>query len=310
VACFSPLKAYRAALPDGEGRRLLHFDKRASKSDEVVSLPCGQCVGCRLERSRQWAVRCMHEASLYDENCFVTLTYDPVHLPPGGGLRRRDVQLFLKKLRKASVKERGRSFRFYGCGEYGDATGRPHYHLLFFDLSFADAQFWRTSSGGLPVFRSEALEAIWKLGLCEVGSVTFESAAYVARYCLKKVNGKDAAEHYRRSDPDGRDYWISPEFPMFSNRPGIGAPWLAKFGAEVFPSDTVVVRGVKQRPPKYYTSLLERDDPNMHLIVKEAREPQSLIESISLEYENCTSRLAVREEVAVSRLLSYSKKEL
>lgn len=92
MACFYPLAAWQT--DDGD----IVFKERGAIK-RALTLPCGQCVGCRLERSRQWAVRCMHEASLYDQNAFVTLTYDQDHLPESGSLRYRDFQLFCKRAR-------------------------------------------------------------------------------------------------------------------------------------------------------------------------------------------------------------------
>jgi hypothetical protein len=102
--------------------------------DGTLELPCGQCIGCRLERSRQWAMRCLHESSLYDRNAFVTLTYDDEHLPPGGSLNYPDFQRFMKRLRKNSKSP----IRFYMGGEYGESTLRPHFHVCLFGYDFPD----------------------------------------------------------------------------------------------------------------------------------------------------------------------------
>ena len=189
MPCFSPLKGFRAV---GGG---IVF-ARSSSMGLPMSVPCGRCIGCRLEHSRQWAVRCMHEASLYEDNCFITLTYANEYLPPGGSLRKRDFQLFMKRLRKRFSDG---VIRFYHCGEYGENTFRPHYHALLFNFDFVDKTLW-SLRGEHKVYRSAVLEDLWPSGQSEIGSVSFESAAYVARYITKKVTGARAEGHYRAVD--------------------------------------------------------------------------------------------------------------
>ena len=128
MACYHPMPAVRLANGD------VTFVSRTKVDGHAIYLPCGQCVGCRLERSRQWAVRCMHERSMHERACFVTLTYDDEHLPPGKSLNYPDVQKFLRRLRKRV----GVPIRFYLCGEYGDDTDRPRYHICLFGFDFPD----------------------------------------------------------------------------------------------------------------------------------------------------------------------------
>jgi len=191
-------------------------------------IACGQCSGCRLERSRQWAVRCMHEASLHEKNSFVTLTYKDAP----ESLEYRDFQLFMKRLRKV----RGRC-RFYMGAEYGEQRGRPHFHALLFGVAWPDGVYLGKSPSGFKLFRSAQLSALWPQGFASVGDVTFESAAYVARYCMSVITGDKAVEHY-----GGR----KPEFGRMSLRPGIGRAWIDKYGrSDVLPDGNVVVNGVK-----------------------------------------------------------------
>lgn len=191
-------------------------------------IACGQCSGCKLERSRQWAVRCMHEASLHDSNSFVTLTYKDA--PPS--LEYRDFQLFMKRLRK-----RLGACRFFMGGEYGELHGRPHFHALLFGVSFSDRRYLAKSPSGQRLYSSELLSSLWPQGYASVGEVSFESAAYVARYCMSVITGDMAVEHY-----GGR----KPEFGRMSLRPGIGRAWLDRYGrSDVLPDGKVVVNGVK-----------------------------------------------------------------
>lgn len=235
----------------------------------------------------------MHEASLYEDNCFVTLTYADDHLPAYGSLVKRDFQLFMKRLRAAIAPRR---VRFFHCGEYGTMTGRPHYHVLLFGFDFTDKVPWRVRNG-LPVWRSPLLEELWTYGNSEIGSVTFESAAYVARYVVKKVTGERAAEHYARVDGDtGEVIMIEPEYCTMSRRPGIGGDWIGRFAQEVFPSDSVVVRGALCRPPRYYGSSFEVVDPVAWRRVQVARR------KAAKPSEHTPERLAVREACAAARL--------
>ena len=159
----------------------------------TLELPCGQCIGCRLERSRQWAMRCLHEASLYDRNAFITLTYDDSHLPPGGSLSYPDFQRFMKRLRRRI----GSKVRFYAGGEYGEqGTIRPHFHACLFGYDFPDKVFFKRSASGDKLYTSKLLESLWPYGISSVGDVTFQSAAYIARYCVAKRTGDAAKSWY------------------------------------------------------------------------------------------------------------------
>lgn len=294
MPCYHPVRAYQ---PDGGGSVVF----REVRNSREIWLSCGQCVGCRLERSRQWAVRCMHEAQLHGpNNSFVTLTYAPAKLPPGGSLCYRDVQLFFKRVRK----ERGR-FRYVVCGEYGEQLQRPHYHVIFFGLSWPDQQYW-TKRQGNEMYRSPTLERLWPDGQSLIGSVTFQSAAYVARYSMKKVNGPNAPDHYRRVDLEtGEVTQLQPEFLRMSLKPGIGARWLQKYLSDVYPRGKVVVNGREANPPRYYEKKYEELDPHAADELRAEREflmyPKRL--------DNSRERLAVKETVAEARL-KFKKREL
>lgn len=236
----------------------LFFSIREGFHDLPVVVPCGQCTGCRLERSRQWAIRCMHEAALYEDNCFITLTYRDECIPEDGSLDRRAFPLFMKRLRKVICP---RKVRYFHAGEYGDESGRPHYHACLFGFDFGDKVPW-TVRRGFPVWRSGLLESLWPFGLSEIGSVSFESAAYVARYIMKKVTGEAAADHYLVCDGDtGVVTSRMPEYTTMSRRPGIGRPWLDLYKCEVYPSDGVVVRGKLMKPPRAYDVAMDLISP-------------------------------------------------
>ena len=235
-------------------------------------------------------MRCVHEAELHEDNCFLTLTYDDAHLPDNGGLNKRHFQLFMKKLRKSIAPKK---VRYYMCGEYGEATARPHYHAIIFGHWFTDQAFLFNTANGHAVYTSPTLRKLWKYGHVTMGTVTFESAAYVARYIMKKVTGEKAEEHYKRVDPDtGEVHSIAPEYTAMSRRPGIGRDWYDKYADDVFPSDTVVMRGQPMRPPRFYDNLYADAD-----VIKAQRKKEALKHSEN----NTTNRLRVREEVTKAR---------
>lgn len=291
MACFRPLQAWQ--LESGE----VVFAERGSVL-RPLELPCGQCVGCRLERSRRWAVRCMHESQMHEHSSFVTLTYSD----DSGreSLRYRDFQLFMKRLRK----EFG-PVRFFMCGEYGELNWRPHYHAVLFGVFFAD-RVLHSERGGFRLYRSPTLERLWPLGFSTVGDVSFESAAYTARYIMKKVTGEAAEAHYRRvSAVTGEIIELVPEFARMSLRPGIGAEWFEKYRSEVFGPglDRVVVQGRELKPPRYYRQYLDRLDPDLGEAVDFARYEKS---GLGLE-DRTEERLRVREAVASARVKFYSR---
>lgn len=295
MACFSPLTAWQT--DSGE----IVFAERGAIRRELT-LPCGQCVGCKLERSRQWAVRIMHEAQMHDYTCFVTLTYSDEFLPDCGSLKYRDFQLFMKKLRK----KLGVPVRFFMCGEYGEKFWRPHFHACLFGACFGDRYPWRRSPAGFQLSRSPLLESIWTQGAAEIGELTFESAAYVARYCMKKITGDMAESHYTRLDvTTGELYPVVPEFCRMSLKPGIGFRWFDKWKADVFPHDYIMVNGMKVKPPRYYDRLLQMVDPFGFDDVGFARLDKALA-----FVDDCTvDRLRVREIVTRARL-SLSRRSM
>lgn len=252
-----------------------------------MAIPCGQCVGCRLEHSRQWAVRCMHEAQMHEASSFVTLTYDDEHLPKDKSLHLEHWTNFAKRLRKQVGP-----FRFLHCGEYGDKLHRPHYHACIFGLDFIeDREQYKKA-----LFLSPLLNKTWGMGFAVIGSLTFESAAYVSRYVVKKITGKAAEDHYQ-----GR----KPEYATMSRRPGLGQTWFNKYHSEVYPSDEVIVRGKKCKPPRYYDKLLEKQNPELLKLIKDQRKKAA----IEHEADQTWERLKVREEVQEAKIRD-KKREL
>ena len=242
---------------------------------QQMEVPCGQCIGCRLARVMSWSVRMMHEAKTHSENSFITLTYDNNHLPDDLSIHIEHVQKFFKDLR---YKIKPKKIRYFLSGEYGaideikdpaekikyisrygsSKLGRPHYHAIVFG-------YWPSDSKALPSkndytwYESRELQSIWKNGFVTVGEVTDESAAYTARYTIKKLNASsecDARFHYK-----GRKR----EFAVMSRRPGIGQMFYEKYKTELQNNYSVVQRGHEKALPRYYKQQFEKDDYKKYL---------------------------------------------
>jgi len=293
MPCFCPLKGWSSTANPAA----ITFNKAQGYSDRPRTVPCGQCVGCRLERSRQWAIRCHHEASLHENNSFITLTFNNEHLPRDRSLNVRTFQLFMKRLRITIRRKTGQRLRFYGCGEYGDHLGRPHYHACIFGYDFPDKQVWEKHRGE-TLYRSAELEKLWPYGYSSIGSVTFRSAAYVARYIMKKRNGPQSAGHYEFVDDYGVVYQRKPEFTTMSRQPGVGAKWLEKYASDVYPDDFVIINGKRMRPPRYYDQNFELLDPLEMQKIKWTRK-----RNLRTHADNNTpTRLGVRHKIAHKKL--------
>jgi ferredoxin-thioredoxin reductase catalytic subunit len=240
-----------------------------TQSYGIVNVPCGRCMGCRLDRARDWSLRCIHEAQMHEENCFITLTYNNDNLPEDGSISKDVLQRFFKRLRE---KISPKLIRYYACGEYGSKSSRPHYHALIFGYQFPDLELhhvhsptsnrFTNSAVANKIYTSEILQDLWKFGFSTVGEVSMQSAGYVCRYIRKKIGGEMAIDHYK-----GRE----PEFALMSRRPGLGATWFEKYYTDVFPKDFVTHEGKKYPIPRYYTNKLMRRDWNLYERVKADR---------------------------------------
>ena len=199
---------------------------------KYMLVSCGKCVNCKLNYAKMWSIRIMHELKDWDSACFLTLTYDDEHLPADGSLDKSDLQKFFKRLRK---NLKGKKIKYFACGEYGEHFFRPHYHAIVF---------------GLDSVRSQKLiESSWTLGFISVGSVTSDSANYVARYTVK--GGLADEECYKLG--------LQPQFLVMSRRPGIGSNLATCKDYQSWLSNTgyLVHKGLKYPIPRYYKTKLE-----------------------------------------------------
>lgn len=293
------MKAYRSRHKGASGTFGMTFNPIQSRSGIAYKLTCGRCIGCRIDRSQGWAARCLHEKQMHPESAFVTLTFDDAQLPKDGGVHVRDLQLFLKRLRKSLGSKK---IRFFACGEYGGKTNRPHYHSIIFNHDFSDKKLFSKNNGN-SLYTSEALSKLWPHGHSTTGAVTYQSAAYTARYVIDKINGELASQHYLRPHPvTGEVHQVKPEFMVCSRRPGIGRTWFDKYHADVFPSDFLIVDRKKVPVPRFYTQLLEEVEAKK---IKMRR----LADARKHRADTTPARLKVRETVLKSRLARL-KREL
>lgn len=290
MACFRPHSAWR--LESGG----IYFGAERSDCAAPITLPCGNCIGCRISRSQSWSTRILHEASLHTHNTFITLTYNnndsslvsDSNINYQQSLYYKHFQRFLYRLRK-----RKGPVRYFACGEYGELTQRAHWHAIIFGCAISNSQ----------------LQTLWPYGFTNVGDVNAKSAAYVAKYATKKVNGGAADTHYRRVDlHTGEIIRVTPEMAHMSLKPGIGARWIERFWPEVYAVRDGIVRpgGRTTKPPRYY------DKRMLELNWAEIEAKQLEREKRALQHaaDNTPQRLHDRELVALANLKRKKEKLL
>ena len=298
---------------------------RDQSCDEIftdfVEIPCGSCLDCRLAYSRSWAERCLVEVPYHDTAFFLTLTYDDEHLPsreninPDTGeitvahsLEPRDLQLFWKRLRKHYA---GYRISYFACGEYGSSTARPHYHAIVYGMPLEDLSLYKQSAEGNNYYNSATLDRLWGNGFVVVGDVTYQSAAYTARYCLKKQVGKVAREDtYLKNG-------LLPEFTRMSTRPAIGRQFYEDHKHELYTLDSVSIAtpsgGRKIRSNKYYDKLYETEFPEDYERIKECRRARAEANrEIKMSYTDKTylEQLETELENLESKFQNLRRKEL
>ena len=280
MSCYRPLLGKFQGYEDGKAQYKVLPSSGVPAEYPDINVPCGHCVGCRLDRSRQWADRMMLELDHSKTAIFVTLTYDPLNIPVACSLddgsvlftlNKRDVQLFMKRLRKAFS---GREIRFYLAGEYGTDTHRPHYHLILFGLSLADFPDIlpvRRNSFGQLLYKSDMMYNIWKLGHVALAEVSWQTCAYVARYCVKKL-GADVSRDIFES------YGVEPEFSLMSRKPGIAGyyalehPDLIEHSKQYFSDPNGVTPRTSCQTPKFVFDKLQLTNPELFDTIKKQRQ--------------------------------------
>ena len=260
-------------------------------------IKCGQCIECRLAYSREWAIRITHEQQMHKVSCMLNLTYNDAWLPEYGQLFKDDLQRFFKRLRKAGFK-----FRYVASGEYGDETRRPHFHIALFGVDFADDRcVFGRAVGGDRTYISNAVSRVWTKGNHLIGTLNFESAAYIARYILKKIKGKQQPEPLYKDEVTGEIVLPNPEFMLMSK--GIGRSWFSDyFMTDVFPHASVITaQGTRAPVPRFYKNLLKEVGSDLALDMQFRSSARADMEVERLAYENNPVRKNARQLVSTSR---------
>jgi hypothetical protein len=330
MPCYTPNQVYYSLRPDG--KKDITFSnvlgdlwrRGLPMPSDTMGLPCGQCRGCRLETSRCVAVRCMHELEMHSSSCFGTLTYAPEHLPLDRSVSKRVMQDFMHDLRQKCARgfeyvdscgklqfyQKTEGIRYLYSGEYGDKFSRPHYHFILFGFDFPDKRYFKRSKGG-RIYVSKMLSGLWPFGHHGIGMVSFESAAYVGRYCVKKVTGAARKDHYCFVDSlTGQVFDLTPEFAEPSRKPGLGRLYLEKNFSDIYPRDFVLVKnkknpnGIKTRPPRYYDDVCKEHYPDIWKQVQASRlEKRLLLPDDAFSFD----ALAKKEELIKRKMSEWTR---
>lgn len=334
MACYHPLKAYARFDSDRKKRDIVFADshylpvyqKDGVLYPEKLLIPCGQCIGCRLEYSRQWAIRCVLEAKQWPNNYFLTLTYNDENLPSAHNfcvneagevidefysnpLLPDDLTKFLKNLRRQCEYHFGfTGIRFYACGEYGSLNNRPHYHIILFNMPVLnDLILYKKNFAGDCLYNSEFIDKIWDKGYTVIGSVSFDTCAYVARYMMKKLKGKDKDQY--------DIFGLSPEFSRCSRRPGIARSYYESEMGKIYQFDEICItdgrgKAKRVRPPQYFDRLYDVDNPDDLKVIKKKRQrsaeeaTKKVLQSTSLSSDDY---LALKEGNKIASLKKLTR---
>lgn len=219
-------------MPNDGGHHFITFNVHNAFVDRPVELPCGKCVGCVQDKAQGWAIRCVHESMFHVQNCFITLTYRD---PPPEKLSKEHVQDFIRSMRDAGIK-----LRYFVCGEYGEKTRRPHYHMIVFGHDFRDGSI-RAGMGPISpneYYVNPMIDKFWGHGNCMIGPAEPGSIFYTTGYALKNFGDAEC-------------------FHLASRRPFIGAEWLAKYYDDLVRCNCVTIDGNKHSIPAAYLRRME-----------------------------------------------------
>lgn len=292
MPCSSPLSAFQH-VESGQ----IHFKPTGTPDRyRALQLPCGKCTRCYLERSRQWAVRQVHEAQIHKDNCFLTLTLNNEAIDEfGWGLQPKLYTDFAKRMRSKLGK-----FSYYMCGEYGELKLRPHFHANIFGLTFNDAFPHKKTRNGDQLYQSDTLDELWKWGDAWIAELNFDTAAYVARYMMNKpTTEKEREKRYQRVDGDtGEIIQVKPEYSRMSLNPAIAKRWIQEFSSDVYPNDFVISKTRQAKPPRYYDKWYEEKDERGFENIKETRRALANLR----QDDNTPQRLRVKEDIAKALL--------
>lgn len=250
---------------------------------------CNHCYACTLNSSAEWATRIMFEAKKYECNFWLTLTYNDDNLPIAekmnfgeetftnygdemwitGTLVPDHITTFLKSLRKNYERKGHKGIKFYLCGEYGEKTKRPHYHIVLMNCPLDISQFYGShiDTNFKAHWKSHELKRYWDKGIHDICELEWSDAAYTARYCAKKIFKTVSNRDYAANGKE-------PEFVRMSR--GIGKDYFLENKEKIIKQDGVVAKTVKGnvtkvKMPRYYMKLIEKENPQLFEDIKKSR---------------------------------------
>lgn len=291
MACFNPTFAWKTHAIHPKTGKPVYSTKPtdAINTLDPVTWPCGKCIGCHARRAQEWGIRGMHEAQMHEENSFLTLTYNPHHLPSDGNLNPDHLRDFIKRMRERIEPTK---VKYLACGEYGPHGGRPHYHTCIYGYQFPDLEQSGVSPKGKAIYRSKLLKQLWPFGRHTVQDANYQTACYVAKY-THKYNMQNRA---KLKIPDDK----VEEFSRQSN--GLGLDFFNRFTSDMYPCDEVCIKGdngiYKVKPPRYYDKKYEELHPEQFARIKRKR----VQKAYKNRGDNTPARLAVKEEIRLLRL--------
>lgn len=321
------------------GERLEDIDAKVENTKNIVgsdyeytTIPCGNCIGCRLEYSRQWANRGYLESKCWEQNWFITLTYDEDHITTPeyvedkngftyvnegdwiGTLVPEELTAFMKALRQIMKREFNEDgIRFMACGEYGSDGERPHYHIILFNCNFPVETFFEPRIiNHETYYRNRIIERCWDKGISNVSEASWNNIAYTARYITKKINGNLSEALYAEKGQ-------KKEFFRVSRMPGIGEIYYQKHKHEIYERDEIIIKNkegtIATKPPLYYDKLYEKEYPEKFKEIKRKRKKQMKYaeklkdEKTSLErLDQLQVEARSKEEKTVKLIREYEKK--
>lgn len=290
MSCTNPKPAVLLPADNNTGRRIQFLSGKYSIESyqsqygkAFVQIPCGKCDACVEQRTKSWAIRCCLEAGQYEKNCFLTLTYNPKSVK---FVQKKDIFKFIKSLRN----KYGVGIRYYGVFEYGSESDRPHFHIILFNFFPIDSEIVAPGPFGGFYYKSKELQKLWKFGFVSVGDLSFNSCAYVARYCNKKIKDNGVLHKI-------------PEFSFMSRRPGIGENYFREHYDSLVNTDRIYAN-IEGRFTfssfRYFDKLIERIDPSKLQELKDRR--------ICNGELNVASELLSRNIPAMEQYFSYQEK--
>ena len=338
MTCYHPLHAFNNGINLASGKpnykitsnkvKSVYFDEETNhwylssdpneySNNTYIDIPCGKCVGCRIDYSRSWATRCILEAQYHSRSMFLTITYDDDNVPHSCypdletgeikdilTLSSKDFTLFIKRLRYYYSERFNKEFRFFACGEYGSTTLRPHYHAIIFGLELDDLKEVKQSHTGFPLYQSDLVDKAWNKGFVLLSDNTWETSAYTARYIMKKQKGEGSSVY--------EEFNIEPEFVRMSRMPGIAKQYYDDHKHDIYKHDEIILQNGKVvKPPKYFDDMYSKEFPEIFEEVRNKRIEAAKVSDDTKEklYGDKYKRLE-REEIAKQSQVSKLIREL